>query len=205
MNTKNLDLYVIDNDVPTLRALKMKLALHFDGVRTYGSGEEFLASADLNRGGCAVVDLEMDPGMSGLQVFDALLQRESPIVVLFLSGAGRIPHALEAKEKGAFWWLEKSCTDTELLEKIGGALAQAVGAAEKHKTRQAARILWKKLTPREAQVMRLVARPSSSNKSIGRELGCGARAVETHRANGYGKLGISDAITLDHFIRDNRL
>ena len=63
--------------------------------------------------------------MSGLQVFDALLQCESPIVVLFLSGTGTIADAVDATRKGAFGWLVKPCTDTELLEKIDGALAQA--------------------------------------------------------------------------------
>lgn len=125
MNSTNLELYVIDDDAELLRSLKLKLALRFNRVQAFESGDAFLASADLQRGGCAIVDLDMKPGMSGLQVFDALLQCESPIVVLFLSGTGTIADAVDATRKGAFGWLVKPCTDTELLEKIDGALAQA--------------------------------------------------------------------------------
>jgi FixJ family two-component response regulator len=203
-NTRDMDLYVVDDDADTRRSLLMRLALRGNRVQAFESGEAFLASADLQRGGCAILDMRMDPGMSGLEVFDALLARDSPIVVLFLSSRGTIPLAVEATKKGAFGWLEKPCADGELLEKIDAALLKAAGAATKHRGRQAARLLWNKLTPREAEVMRLVAK-ALSNKSIARELACGPRAVETHRANGYGKLGISDTTTLDHFIRDNGL
>ena len=71
---------------------------------------------------------------------------------------------MDATQKGAFGWLEKHCTVEELLEKIDGALAQAAGAAEKHTSRQAARLLWNKLTPREAQVARLVARALGNSR-----------------------------------------
>jgi len=198
------NLCVVDDDEAVRRSLGLLLLSRGYAVQTFASGEAFLASADIQRAGCVVLDLRME-GMSGLQVFDALRAQDSPLVVLFLSGHGDIPMAVEAVQNGAFGWLEKPCNDERLLESIARALQQAQDIAVRRQARQAAQLLWAKLTPREMQVARLVAE-GKPNKKIALELApLELRTVETHRAHVFAKLGLSNSHELDRFLREHAL
>lgn len=198
------NLCVVDDDEAVRRSLGLLLLSRGYAVQTFASGEAFLASADIQRAGCVVLDLRME-GMSGLQVFDALRAQDSPLVVLFLSGHGDIPMAVEAVQNGAFGWLEKPCNDERLLESIAKALGQAQDIAVRRQARQAAQLLWAKLTPREMQVARLVAE-GKPNKKIALELApLELRTVETHRAHVFAKLGLSNSHELDRFLREHAL
>jgi FixJ family two-component response regulator len=210
MNTANAinplanNLCVVDDDEAVRRSLGLLLLSRGYAVQTFASGEVFLAGADLQRAGCVILDLRME-GVSGLQVFDALRAQHSPLVVIFLSGHGDIPMAVEAVQNGAFGWLEKPCNDERLLESIAKALQQAGDIAVRQQARQAAQALWNKLTPREMQVARLVAE-GKPNKQIALELApLEQRTVETHRAHVFAKLGLSNSHQLDRFLREHGL
>ncbi|MGJ7527481.1 response regulator transcription factor [Variovorax sp. GB1P17] len=204
MNALANNLCVVDDDEAVRRSLGLLLLSRGYAVQTFASGEDFLAGADLQRAGCAVLDLRMS-GMSGLQVFDALRAQDSPLVVLFLSGHGDIPMAVEAVQNGAFGWLEKPCNDERLLDSIARALQQAGEIAVRRQARQAAQALWAKLTPREIQVARLVAE-GLPNKRIALELApLELRTVETHRAHVFAKLSLSNSHELDRFLREHGL
>ena len=204
MNALANNLCIVDDDEAVRRSLGLLLLSRGYAVQTFASGEDFLAGADLQRAGCAILDLRMD-GMSGLQVFDALRAQDSPLVVLFLSGHGDIPMAVEAVQNGAFGWLEKPCNDERLLDSIAKALAQAADVAVRRQARQAAQALWDKLTPREMQVARLVAE-GKPNKQIAAELApIEQRTVETHRAHAFAKLGLQNSHQLDRFLREHGL
>jgi len=197
-------LCVVDDDEAVRRSLGLLLLSRGHAVQAFASGEAFLAGADLQRPGCVVLDLRME-GMSGLQVFDALRAQHSPLVVIFLSGHGDIPMAVEAVQNGAFGWLEKPCNDERLLESIAKALQKAEEIAVRRQARQAAQALWSKLTPREMQVARLVAQ-GLPNKRIALELApLEQRTVETHRAHVFAKLGLSNSHELDRFLREHSL
>lgn len=204
MNAPANNLCIVDDDEAVRRSLGLLLLSRGYAVQTFASGEDFLAGADLQRAGCAILDLRMS-GMSGLQVFDALRAQDSPLVVLFLSGHGDIPMAVEAVQNGAFGWLEKPCNDERLLDSIARALQQAGEIAVRRQARQAAQALWAKLTPREMQVARLVAE-GLPNKRIALELApLELRTVETHRAHVFAKLGLSNSHELDRFLREHAL
>ena len=143
-------------------------------------------------------------GLSGLHVFDELRSCASPLVVVFLSGNGDIRTAVEATKKGAMEWLEKPCSDEQLLAAVEAALGRASLTAATLPGKREARVRWDALTPREIQVALLV-REGRSNKEIARTLECGVRAVETHRANFYAKLAVSNPMELDRFMRANEL
>jgi FixJ family two-component response regulator len=197
-------LCIVDDDEAVRRSLGLLLLSRGHAVQAFASGEAFLAGADLQRPGCVVLDLRME-GMSGLQVFDALRAQDSPLVVIFLSGHGDIPMAVEAVQNGAFGWLEKPCNDERLLESIAKALQKAEEIAVRRQARQAAEALWSKLTPREMQVARLVAQ-GLPNKRIALELApLEQRTVETHRAHVFAKLGLSNSHELDRFLREHGL
>ncbi|WP_288512692.1 response regulator [uncultured Acidovorax sp.] len=198
------NLCVVDDDEAVRRSLGLLLLSRGHAVQTFASGEDFLAGADLQRPGCAILDLRLG-GMSGLQVFDALRAQDSPLVVVFLSGHGDIPMAVAAVQQGAFDWLEKPCNDERLLETIGRALRRAGEIAARQQARRAAQALWDKLTPREMQVARLVAE-GKPNKQIAQELApLEQRTVETHRAHAFAKLGLANSHQLDRFLREHGL
>jgi FixJ family two-component response regulator len=203
MNTKNLILYVVDDDEGVRKSLTYLLASRGYQVQLFDSGESFLAKADIMRGGCVILDLRMD-GISGLQVFEAIRQRASPLVVLFLSGHGDISIAVEATKNGAFGWLEKPCDETRLLNTVAQALEQAQTVAAKIPMQREAHNRWCNLTPREQQVAHLL-RNGKSNKEIARDIHCEVRTVETHRAKVYAKLDQSTPIELDRYLRENKL
>lgn len=204
MNTKNLDLFVVDDDEAVRRSLGMLLLSRGYAVQVFESGESFLASPYIHRTGCLILDLRMD-GMSGLEVLDAVRASGASLVTLFLSGHGDIPAAVKAMQNGAFDWLEKPCSDDVLIQKIQRALAYAEVLAQQKEELLAAQALWKKLTPREKTIARLVS-DGKSSKIIARELEpIEPRTVDKHRGNIFTKLGVANSSGLGKFIRQYRL
>ena len=172
MTTRHLNIYVVDDDDAVRRSLGTLLVSRGHAVRTFASGEDFLASADLHRGGCVVMDLRM-PGLSGLQVLDALHARHSWLAVVFLSGHGDIALATQALKQAAVDWLEKPCGEDTLLAAVDRALARADEVAGFLSR-------WQRLTRREQQVACLMAQGLAS-KEIARALAIEPRTVDTHR------------------------
>jgi two-component system response regulator TtrR len=210
MNPNNLNLYIVDDDEAVRRSLGSLLLSRLSdcAIKTFASGEAFLSNANLDGSGIAILDLRMD-GLSGLEVFEALQQRKSPLVVVFLSGHGDIPVAVRAMQEGAMSWLEKPCSDATLLATIQKAKEQAAGIAAKRRDRAASLSVWARLTPRERQVAPLVAAGKSS-KEIARLLSSQAdelehRTVETHRAKIFAKLDVANSNELLVFLRNNEL
>ena len=132
MNNPYLTIYIVDDDEDVRRSLVMLLHAQGHALQAFESGETFLAQVDVARQpGCVVLDLRMD-GISGIEVFDQLLARRSPLVVLFLSGHGDIPLALEQVKKGACDWITKPSTP-QVLAKLGPALELAAQRARDHR------------------------------------------------------------------------
>ena len=204
MNHSHLKLFVVDDDKDVRDSLGTLLLSRGYAVQTFASGEAFLASGKLHDCGCVVLDLRMS-GINGLQVFHELRAMHSPLVVLFLSGHGDISTAVDAVQDGAFGWLEKSCGDARLLEKVGAALDSAAAVAVRRQARASAEALWQRLTPREQEVARLVAKGWAS-KLIARELApIETRTVETHRAHAQAKLGLSSPTEIERFLREHQI
>ena len=201
MNPNSLrTIHVVDDDEAVRRSLAALLVSRGYGVMPFASGEQFLAEADLSRHGCVVLDLRMD-GLSGLQVLQALRARASPLAVLFLSGHGDLPSAVQAMRDGAHDWLQKPCADDELIDKIESMLAKARAEAARARERERKRSLWATLTPRERDVALLVAK-GLANKAAGQHLHIDVRTIETNRARLFDKLGVANAVALANFVRD---
>jgi two-component system response regulator TtrR len=201
MNPNSLrTIHVVDDDEAVRRSLAALLASRGYGVMPFASGEQFLAEADLSRHGCVVLDLRMD-GISGLQVLQALRERGSPMSVLFLSGHGDLPSAVQAMRDGAHDWLQKPCADDELIDKIEAMLAGARADAARAGERDKKRSQWATLTPRERDVALLVAK-GLANKVAAQQLPIDVRTVETNRARVFDKLGVANAVELANFVRD---
>jgi FixJ family two-component response regulator len=200
-NIRNLNVFVVDDDAAVRSSVVALLALDGNRIQAFASGEQFLEQAQLQQGGCVILDLGLG-GITGLQVSDELRRRNSPLVVIFLSGTGTIPAAWHAAQNGAFEWLPKPCSDDKLKETVRAALSRASDVACRHLARQRAHALWQTLTPREQEVARLVAKGLQS-RQIADELGIDHRTVDTHRSKVYAKLEMSTPVDIERFLREH--
>jgi two-component system response regulator DctR len=186
--------HLADDEEPVRDALAFLLASRGLTVHAHADGPSLLAAlaaAKQPLRGVIVLDVRMEP-MSGLRVHDELVARGVRNPVLFLTGHGDIPMAVEALKKGAFDFLEKPYSDNALADRVEQALA--VEAAMHQGDAQAAerRARLDSLTEREHEVMLRVA-SGKLNKVIADELHVSVRTIEVHRARVYAKLGVRSA------------
>ncbi len=184
--------HLVDDDAAVRDALAFLFRSHGLAARAYAGGPELLAALQVAPlRGCLLLDVRMEP-LSGLQVHDQLLARGVDLPVIFLSGHGDIPMAVEALHKGAFDFVEKPFSDSALVERIHKALRvdAARCAADAQGAERAARLA--SLTEREHEVMLRVA-AGKLNKIIADELCISVRTVEVHRARVFAKLGVRSA------------
>ena len=186
--------YLVDDEAVVLDALAFLLASRGLDVRPFAGGPDLLAALDAAPrplAGVFLLDIRMEP-MSGLRLHEELKARRLRNPVLFLSGHGDIPMAVEALKNGAFDFLEKPYGDNALADRIEQALA-VDAAMRQHDAlagERTARL--SSLTEREHEVMLRVA-AGKLNKVIADELHVSVRTVEVHRARVYAKLGVRSA------------
>jgi two-component system, LuxR family, response regulator DctR len=164
-------------------------------VHSYADGVTFLKAVDEQPiDGCIVLDVRMEP-LSGLQVHDELLARGVSLPVIFLTGHGDIPMAVDALKKGAFDFVEKPFSDQALVDRVQHALQVADSLRQSQAAQGAAGTRLSSLTDREREVMHRVA-AGKLNKVIADELNVSVRTVEVHRARVFGKAGVKSAAEL---------
>ncbi len=194
--------FIVDDDEAIRDALAWLFQSRGVTARTFGSAEQFLAEWRPDLRGCLVLDIRMD-GMTGLELFDRLTELRAGLPVIFLTGHGDVPMAVEALKKGARDFVEKPFNDNDLVDRVIEALAweaaqreSAAGAAS-----LAARLAG--LTLRERQVMdRVLA--GKLNKVIADDLGITMRTVEVHRAHVFEKMGVKTAVELARIMAQRR-
>lgn len=178
--------WIVDDDDVRF-SLSFALSPRYE-PQTFGSGEEFLSQVSLVRPGCLILDLRM-LGMTGLDVQKRLIEAQSPIGVVFLSGHGDIRTAVSAMESGAVSFLEKP-VDPDLL---AAAVQKALDASyERHRRKHIHKLL-STLTAREMQIFRMVCQ-GRKNSDIAEELFVSKRTVEVHRMHISRKLGYAAPI-----------
>jgi two-component system response regulator FixJ len=148
---------------------------------------EFLANFKADSPGCLVLDIRM-PDMSGLELQQYLNRMGSMLPVIFITGHGDVPMAVQAMKEGAFEFIQKPFRDQDLLDRINHALKQ--DAENRSIVARRAEVLQRlnSLTPRERQVMDLVV-DGAANKVIAIDLELSERTVEIHRAKVMEKMG----------------
>lgn len=194
--------HLVDDDEAIRDALSWLLQSRGIPCATYSSAESFLEHWHAQMAGCIVLDMRMT-GMSGLDCFDVLRERNAPQPVIFLTGHGDVPLAVATLKKGAFDFFEKPFNDNELATRI----AEAIDLDSRQRVANAAvdsvnaRI--SKLTTREKQIMeRVVA--GKLNKIIADELNISMRTVEVHRANLFEKMQVKTAVELANLLKSSR-
>jgi two-component system response regulator FixJ len=165
-------------------------------VETYGSAHEFLAAFDADQPGCLVLDIRM-PGMSGLELQAKLAEEHAIVPIVFITGHGDVPMAVEAMQHGAVDFIQKPFRDQDLIDRINQALEKDKANRDSLRERDAIRHRMAQLTPREREVLDLVT-VGKANKVIASDLDVSQRTVEIHRARVMEKMGAS---SLAHLVR----
>jgi FixJ family two-component response regulator len=186
--------YVVDDDEAVRDSLQWLLEGKDYRVRCFDSAETFLARYDPREVACLLVDVRMG-GMSGIELQDKLIERKSPLPVVFITGHGDVPMAVSTMKKGAMDFIQKPFKEPELVHLVERMLEQAKGSFTEHQQSASREALLAKLTGREAQVLeRIVA--GRLNKQIADDLGISIKTVEAHRANIMEKLGANTVADL---------
>lgn len=167
----------------------------------YESGEAFLASLEDRtleaQGECVLLDIRM-PAMSGIALFDILVARNltRQLPVIFLTGHGDVPMAVDTLKRGAFDFFEKPFNDNKLMDRVQEALAasQQAGAVAQVQVRL------QTLSTREREVLDLILE-GNMNKVIADKLGISMRTVEVHRAHIFDKMNVKTAVELARLLK----
>ena len=191
---KKGNVYVVDDDEAVRDSLQWLLEGKDYRVRCFDSAETFLSRYDPREVACLIVDIRM-PGISGLELQDRLVERKSPLPIVFITGHGDVPMAVTTMKKGAMDFIQKPFKEEELVSLVERMLDQARDSFNESQTAANRDALMAKLTTREAQVLeRIVA--GRLNKQIADDLGISIKTVEAHRANIMEKLNANTVADL---------
>ena len=196
MKEESATVFIVDDDEAVRASLKLLLKTLRLPALAYASAQEFLAAFDPQRPGCLVLDIRM-PAMSGLELQQELNARGALLPIIFITGHGDVPMAVEAMQQGAMDFLQKPFRDQDLIDRINKALERDRAGREllSNRARIQARIA--ALSPREQEVLAQVTQ-GKINKVIAAELALSQRTVEIHRAHIMEKMG---ANSLAHLVR----
>lgn len=194
--------HIVDDDEAIRDALSWLLKSRSIPSTTYASAEDFLAVWSPQLAGCIVLDMRMT-GMTGLDCFEQLQERQSTLPVIFLTGHGDVPLAVATLKKGAFDFFEKPLNDNELASRIAEAIAHNAEQRENNASLSSLNKRLANLTSREKQIMELVL-AGKLNKIIADQLNISMRTVEVHRANIFDKMAVKTAVELANLINPTR-
>ena len=192
--TRQPAVFVVDDDDAVRSSLRLLLKSAGLPAVGYASAREFLDAWQPEQAGCLILDVRM-PGMSGIELQGELNRRGAIIPVIFISGHGDIPMAVEAIQHGAFDFLTKPFGDQDLLDRVQRALATDAENRKLLAQREVLRERLESLTPREREVLGLVTQ-GKANKVMAGDLGVSQRTVEIHRARVMEKMGANSLAQL---------
>jgi len=186
--------YIVDDDEAVRDSLRWLLEANGYRVHSFADAQDFLNSWHPEHVGVLIADVRM-PGMSGLELQEELIRRESSLPIVFITGHGDVPMAVSTMKKGAVDFLEKPFNETELRNVVARMLEQAVERAREAQLRKTHQAVLSRLTSREQQVLeRIVA--GRLNKQIASDLNISIKTVEAHRANIMEKLEVTTVADL---------
>jgi two-component system, LuxR family, response regulator DctR len=203
--------YLVDDEDVLREALAWLLRSRRLLSEGFASAEAFVALLDERRAApwptapsCLLLDVRM-PGMSGLALFDLLIERGliGALPVIFLTGHGDVPTAVAAVKRGAFDFVEKPFSDNALVDRVEQALKASREHLESLRSKDKVGRALAELTEREREVMRLVIE-GKPNKLVADALGISVRTVEVHRARVFDKMNVRSAVELANLLSHQR-
>jgi FixJ family two-component response regulator len=198
----NPKVMVVDDDSGVRNA--MRILLKSVGLESvlYASAQDFLAAYQPSQSGCLLLDIRM-PGMSGLELQQQLNLRGAVIPVIFMTGHGDVPMAVEAMQHGAFDFLQKPFRDQDLLDRIQKAIAKDAQSRASLGEHERIRARLETLTAREREVLDLMIQ-GKQNKAIAQDLDVSPRTIEIHRARVMEKMEAQSVAELVRMMLDIR-
>jgi FixJ family two-component response regulator len=194
MKDRSPVVFIVDDDEAVRSSLRLLLKSVGLVPTALGSAREFLDKYDPVQPGCLVLDVRM-PGMSGIELQETLNRHGAVIPVIFITGHGDVPMAVEAMQAGAFDFLQKPFRDQDLIDRIQRALERDRASRTALTERSLIQERLQSLTPREREVLTLVT-SGKPNKIMAADLGVSQRTVEIHRARVMEKMGASSLAQL---------
>jgi two-component system response regulator FixJ len=188
--------YVVDDDNAVRDSLRLLLKSVGLACETFQSASAFLENYECGQHACLVADIRM-PGMSGLELQAELNKRQVHLPLIFITGYGDVPMAVEAMKAGALDFIQKPFRDQELLDRINQAMSEEEKWQEADEERGEIEQRIATLTPREKQVLERVV-GGDANKVIAFDLKVSQRTIEIHRSRVMEKMGVR---TLAHLVR----
>ena len=174
--------YIIDDEELLRNLIRQALAESCTDFEEYASAEAFLAGHPDRLPGCIIVDIEL-PGISGLELLEAIAKGRAAFPVIVVSANGNVPHAVRAGRLGVVDFIEKPFRVDDLVAAVEKGFDQL---RSQRLSRVRARA---SLTRREKEVLVAFA-DGAPNKIVAHDLGLSVRTVELHRANMMKKLGV---------------
>ena len=189
-------IHLVDDDAAFRRSLVFLLESMGWPVQAHASAADYLDAGlpALEQTGCLLLDVRM-PGMSGLELQQALIARGCHLPIVFITGHGDVELAVQAMKHGAFDFLEKPFRDQRLLDVVSAALRQREADLVSSERAQQAGDRLARLSPREPEVARLVAQ-GLPNKLVARELDISEKTVHIHRQHVMEKAEVGSAAEL---------
>jgi two-component system response regulator DctR len=206
--TQDALVFIVDDDSGVREALAWLLRSRRLPSQSFVSADAFSEFLSLgpsawqpNQPGCLLLDVRM-PGMSGLALFEQLIERRllDVLPVIFLTGHADVPTAVDAVKRGAFDFCEKPFSDNALVDRIEQALARSAHTLQSLRAKQSLHLNLADLTERERDVMHLVVE-GLPNKLIADQLDISVRTVEVHRARVFDKMNVKSAVELANLLR----
>jgi len=194
MSIARANVTVVDDDVLVLRSLDRLLQSAGFEVEVFSSPKDFLEKRTANPAGCIVMDLSM-PGISGLELQQALFGTRDGRPVVFISGQGSVPASVQAMKAGAVDFLTKPIDEAQLLGAVRVALDKDRAARGQRAEQAAITACLAALTPREREVLAGVV-AGKLNKQIAAELGTAEKTIKVHRARMMRKMAVDSVAEL---------
>jgi FixJ family two-component response regulator len=194
--------FVVDDNPGVRKSMQSLVEAAGLAVETYASAGEFLAAYDARRAGCLVLDVRLR-GQSGLDLQDELRKRNVTLPIIIMTGYADVPTSVRAFKAGAIDFLRKPVPPKTLLSQIREAIEVDRRARDAATQRATVTDHAAQLTPRERQVMELLA-VGNSSKEISTALGISVRTVEGHRRNVLRKMQVDSAVQLARAIAASR-
>ena len=195
MTTKQI-VYIVDDDIDVRESFGILMETVGQPYIAYDSAVAFLEDFHSDMRGCLVLDIRM-PRMSGLELQQRLIEAGSLLPIIFITGHGDVPLAVEAMRRGALDFIRKPFGEQNLLDRVNEALDIEDGKRRHLTDKQELMRRFESLSERELEVLELVAQ-GKMNKVVASDLGISERTVEAHRSHMMQKLGIQ---TLAQLVR----
>jgi FixJ family two-component response regulator len=180
--------FIVDDDESVRSSLSLFLQLSGYNVESFESSEEYLSRVDHQEAGCIILDVNMT-GKSGLELQEVLIDRNSHISIIFITGYGNIHMSVVTVKKGAVNYLQKPFNEEELLKSVSEAMELSRRILDENEEFLKAKQLIQKLTRREYEILTYVI-TGMLNKQIANELNIGEHTVKVHRRCICEKLGV---------------